>query len=257
MVRQFPAARCVINLLVATACLEVCSANDAAQPGLKAKAVASSSANDAAVRSAPASLKWVSIPIERANFREGWKKTVPLKAIPGDAFDVWVQNGWLHAKRSNELKGLDWQIILARVSGPDPPNISLVDGAPVFELSYLGGRYFIRDTLNSLRCVRERKGAEHCLPRKTFFGGGAHSMGWGRSKVPQFQKLELSAWQEGEWIFAGSGPDDQRFDVMVRLDPVKDPGRLKKGELGRKRGRHSCRRADLLLSWPHLDLGRR
>jgi thiol-disulfide isomerase/thioredoxin len=173
--------------------------------------------------SIPNQLMRTAIPLDGKTFGEGWRQTIRLKAVPGDAYDVWVKDGWLNVKRYNDSKGLDWQILLAHVSGSDPPRISTIEGAPLFELSYGDGRYFIRETFHSLRSLRERKRAEQCLPRPTFLDKRFEPTGRCVATVPT---QILSSWQDEEWVFAACGPNDQRFDAVIRLNPAakESPG---------------------------------
>jgi thiol-disulfide isomerase/thioredoxin len=167
----------------------------------------------------------VSVPLVEADkFGEGWKQTVRFATRPeSDLYEIWVKDGWLHAKRTTPEGNLDWQITLARIVRSEVPKISNIDGTPIFELSYLDGRYFIRENMNFLRCVRERAAAEICTPRVALLGDGATSRGWGRSSQPENM---LSGWEKNEWFLVGSGPNNERFSAMVRLNPTarRSPG---------------------------------
>ena len=135
------------------------------------------------------------VDIDRDEFGEGWKQDIPLTVTPGDAYVVWVKDGWLHVKRRNGQGDLDWQIVLAKVVGPEPPKIEVIEGAPVFELSYAGGRYFIRESAEALRCVRQRKEKAEYLPAREILADRIKSTeAWGRSRMPD---VMLSDWQIG------------------------------------------------------------
>lgn len=192
------------------------------KPGSKAAAAATK---------APAprvTSKRVSFPVDRTKFGEGWQQTIPLKASPGDAYVVWIKDGWLHVKRHNEAGALDWQIMLAKVSGPEPPEISVIDGALVFELAYAGGRYFIRETAYALRCMRQRKNEGQYLPPAEFFADGVKVGGWGNSRDPDPTRSEvmLSDWRDDTWCYIASGAGKEQLDAVVRLNPLslQSPG---------------------------------
>jgi thiol-disulfide isomerase/thioredoxin len=167
--------------------------------------------------SPPKLLNRTDITVDAKAFGEGWRQTVSLKAVPGDAYDIWVKDGWLHVKRYNASSGLDWHIILARVTGSEFPKLSTIEGAPFFELSYGDGRYFIRDTFHALRSLRQHKREDQCPPRHAFLDPRLEP---GGRCVAQGPTHVLSSWKDKEWVFAACGPTDQRFDALVRLDPA-------------------------------------
>jgi thiol-disulfide isomerase/thioredoxin len=179
----------------------------------------------AATRAPKREYNRANLPIDAAKFGEGWRVTVPLTALKGESYEVWVQNGWLIAKRLTDKGELDWQIVLARVVPNELPMITTMDGVPLFELSYLGGRYFIRDTSYALRALRERKTDGGMLPRSDFLPDKAKAGGWGKSvDGPPIRVLTLSSWWLDGWFFVASGTDQEHFDAVVRLDP-ETPGR--------------------------------
>jgi len=158
----------------------------------------------------------VVVPVDRDRFGEGWTQKVPLNATSGDRYELSVKDGWLQVSRRSGQGTLDWQVMLARASDSEPPTISLVSKMPSFELSYRAGRYFIRDTAYALRCVRERADAEHCVPRAAILKEGAKHRG-----TRGGFNLMLSDWEQDGWFFVTSGPDDEHFNAVVRLNPVE------------------------------------
>ena len=164
----------------------------------------------------------VAIPVDRDKFGEGWKQTIAIETS-GDAYDVWIKDGWLVVKRSDKDGGLDWQIVLARVVGDELPAISRI-GAFQFDLSYRDGRFFIRETREFLRAMREPKTDQGLFARSATLGEGAESKGYGRSKRAAWSML--SSWQKDDWFFVGLGPDEQKLDALVRLNAVtnQSPG---------------------------------
>jgi peroxiredoxin len=159
------------------------------------------------------------IPIDAASFGEGWSQSIPLEADSEAGYKLWVKEGWLQVRRHNDRGDLDWQIALARISGARPPTVFNDDG---FELSYRDGRYFIRETRNVLRSVREPADAKACSPRAALLGEQAKPSGRGRSRRPD---LTLSIWEKEGWFVAATGPDDQCLSAVVRLVPAKESGR--------------------------------
>ncbi len=164
-------------------------------------------------------LRRVSVEIDADAFGEGWKQTVPLEASGGDAYLVSVNNGWLHVKRHNEQGDLDWHIVLAKVDQSELPTIEVIPRARFLELSYAGGRYFIRETGEALRAVRQRKTEGEYVPASELVSETIKpTKAWGRSRLPQ---VTLSDWRDDEWCYLASGLDGQHLDAVVRLNPLE------------------------------------
>lgn len=152
---------------------------------------------------------------------EGWKRTLPIPLADlgeGDRYVIWVEGGWLQAKREKADGATDWHIVLARADDSTPPKISAPTGSIHFEASYENGRYFIREDAFSLRSVRQRK--------------GLGDIDWPTIDVPTDDKsvLKTSAGsadrppalrevQQGDWIVVTSGPSDKKIDCLIRLCP--------------------------------------
>lgn len=167
----------------------------------------------------------------RDGFGEGWKQTVRIapKREQSAAYDLWVQGGWFYVCRTDEQGDLDWQIKLAQVEQSDVPSVSTIvvpgkftadgnDEAIGFHVSLRDGRYFIRETLDVLRSVRQRSEGGGAVARTELLGDELTSSSWGRAGPPL--NLTLSSWSDGTWFYVASGPDENRFDCLVRLNPV-------------------------------------
>jgi len=215
--RKQTTERCCLSL---TLLLVAFSATRAAEPSTEPKDAQPTAASKGAA--AWAATKRVDVAIDRSKFGEGWSQTIPLDASPGDSYRVSVSEGWLHVRRQNIQGALDWQIMLAKVADDQPPKISLIPGALVFDLSYADGRYFIRETGDALRSVRERKIAGHYLPPQEVFAEGVKVGGWGKSREPGAARPDvmLSDWRDDQWCYIASGADKERLDAVVRLNPL-------------------------------------
>lgn len=172
----------------------------------------------------------IAITVDHEKFGEGWKQTIPIES--GDTYDVSIKDGWLIVKRSDNGGGLDWQLVLARVVAGEVPKISRI-GASQFDLSYLDGRFFIRETHDFLRVMREPKTDLGFFTHVAVLGEGAESKGSGRFNRTEgsgnFKRTEcstMSSWQKDDWFYVGVGPDEQNYNVFVRLDAVanRSPG---------------------------------
>ena len=156
------------------------------------------------------------VAIDQSKFGEGWKQTIVLpdrEGLKGGSYEVWVQDGWLHAKVQNDTGVIDWHVILAKISASGLPTIAVVEGNPVFfESSYDKGRYFVRESLGDLRILRQRKTTDQCLPRDTFFATVPTFRGYG---CDYFGATMLSRWQEEKWFFAAAGQDKDHIDCVV------------------------------------------
>jgi hypothetical protein len=155
---------------------------------------------------------------KEAPFGEGWEKTAT--SLDGGTYKAWVENGWLQACYLDKKGETDWQIVLARVIDLNPPVIrepkKPPEGEPVFEISYRGGRYFVRDSACVVRSVRERKGAAGAVwpALKPEFDEKSRSTG-----DPANGYCRLG--ESGRWFVVASGPSDGAYDFWVRLTPMQ------------------------------------
>lgn len=155
----------------------------------------------------------------RSRLKEGWRKSV-LVTHPilgkGDRYVVWVENGWLHTKRETKSQETDWYVVLARAVDPEPPKVAAGDGILSFSLSYHGGRYFIREDLNNVRGVRQRKTRkEGTRYRHQLVDERYEAAGHAGSEDPV-----VSGWRSSDWFVITSGPELDRVDCMIRLKPM-------------------------------------
>ena len=149
---------------------------------------------------------------------DGWTRDVPIPNAllgEGDRYVVWVEGGWLCARRETAAREVDWQVVLARATDPTPPIITSPPGSFRFEVSYRGGRYFVREDANLLRCLRERKTADGTGPPipfdRTKYTAGSGSPACG-------------LWTRDGWDYAATLPRPGAPDGLVRLTPGELPG---------------------------------
>jgi thiol-disulfide isomerase/thioredoxin len=161
-------------------------------------------------------------PLERLievddGFGEGWKQTVRVKSSddPCDSYDLWVKDEWLYVRRIDENRDLDWQIKLAEVGRIGIPSISMIGEGIAFHVSSEDGRFFIRETMFLLRTVRQRSGSDGAIACRDLLPD-FESSGYGSSR-----ELTLSGWQNESWYYAASGPDKERCNCIVRLNPLE------------------------------------
>lgn len=156
--------------------------------------------------------------------KEGWQESVPVPDPllgAGDHYEIWVENGWLQVKRQTGAGQVDWHIVLARATDPKPPAIATPKGTLAFEVSYREGRYFIRETMELLRCVRERKrGPKGSWPQAVFSDAEAR-MG---SSVVAGGGATITAWKSEGWSYVASGPSQYQVDCRVRLNTEPEGG---------------------------------
>jgi enterochelin esterase-like enzyme len=164
-------------------------------------------------------------------FGDGWEQAVAIpKGVPGagDKYVAWVEGGWLQVRRESAAGEKVWHVVLARAEGAGPPKVVAPkvppEGMPRFEVSCRDGRYLVREDLNVLRCVRERKPAGRgAWPALTFPKDRRKEMGYaGREGTSPV----IVAGQVGDWFLAASGPADGAFDCWMKLTPA---ALLKKG----------------------------
>lgn len=156
-------------------------------------------------------------------FGEGWKRVVPV-SMPelgeGDRYLVWVEEGWLQARRETAKGVTDWHVVLARATGSKPPDVTAPQGTVRFEVSYGGGRYFVREDANVLRCLRERKPGDKGAWPKVGFPHDRYRPA-GSAGSPDHPPM-LRGWSGGKGfiITSSAGPTEDRVDCLVRLSPV-------------------------------------
>ena len=99
--------------------------------------------------------------VEASEIKEGWNKIYDWSSLPtgggpskAEKIHLWVEQGWLNARATNEHGRTDWQVALAQPDGKSPLEVSFDMG---FTLNY--GRYFVRDKFGNLRLLREFKDA--------------------------------------------------------------------------------------------------
>lgn len=157
-----------------------------------------------------------------------WSRTIPIKTMNPDKpigqWRLWVEEGWLMAERRADDGKVEWKIVLAKVVGDEPPEITADFDA--LRVNYRNGRYFIRDfsTLDAdgpigcLRCRRQMKLREKDWPTipapprdREAPGGFSGSRDW-----------SLSSWVSGSSLTVTAGPPGQggtqpSADALVRL----------------------------------------
>ena len=153
---------------------------------------------------------------------EGWHVTVPIPHPilgDGDLYRVWVEKGWLQAKREKPNGDTDWHVVLARATDPTPPLVEAPKGSVRFEVSYHGGRYFVREDAFLFRCLRERKTAKLAgwpsVPFPAPENRNVHATAGSTSRPPALRESVA-----GDWIVVASGPSDESVDCLLRLAPA-------------------------------------
>jgi len=176
--------------------------------------------DDSAVSKQSSGLKRTPIPAKEG-FGEGWKQTIRTKPgdDPCDVYDLWVTDGWLYVRRTDEHGDLDWQIKLAEAERAGIPSISIVGDGKAFQVSSEDGGYFIRETAYFIRAIRQPDSESGALAKSAVFGDDAEPGGWGQSHTKQ---ITLSGWKANDWFYVASGPEPERFNCVVRLNPVAE-----------------------------------
>ena len=159
------------------------------------------------------------IPTE-PGFGVGWEQTVRSKRgdEPCDLFVLWVENNWLFVRRTDSQGDVDWQIKLAEASHFGAPRIAMKVNGFGFEVTSQQSHYYIRETLEFLRAVRER-GDQGAVLQESLLGASAKSVSTGIAKL-----LTIGGWESGEWYYVTTGPNAKLTNCVVRLDPIKEHG---------------------------------
>lgn len=168
-------------------------------------------------------LQTVEVPLDVADFGEGWKAKVEYPEAMGvvaTECQLWVEDGWLHAARVSEV-GVEWRIALANISAGMVPRAFQFEGRPAIKITYAEGKYFIRDNSVVVRALRppfdkERPTFEvtDVLQNKTKSRGQCGSLASdflisGRSDITS----------DEPWFYAMTGPSPEKLNTFVRLNP--------------------------------------
>jgi len=161
-------------------------------------------------------------PPEPTPLRDGWKKVVPIADEvfgKNDRYITWVEGGWLQVRRETAAGVTDWWIVLARAIDLEPPLVAAHKGTGRFEVSYRGGRYFLREDAGSLKCLRERKPDGKDWSAVVTGLGPDVKWGWaGNDEAPPV----VRGGRDQGWYWVVSGPTQDRSDCLLRLCPL-DP----------------------------------
>jgi hypothetical protein len=156
---------------------------------------------------------------QAAQLKEGWKQDIEIPEVKdkdgnvlyrGATVKLWVEQGWLVARREQPNGYWDWQIVLAQATDPNPPETKLLGGSGSIEINY--NRYFIREAAGRMRVLRECKTNDSPawpgvpLPIATQVNGHMGNHGF-----------QVSNGLSGDWRWYASGFDKQN-DIWVRMN---------------------------------------
>ena len=161
-------------------------------------------------------------PPKRTRLTEGWTRTVEVPSrlieetgdtVPGATIKLWVERGWLLAKRETAEQELEWQVVLARLDEAfSDPKFAIGKLQNDVEIKF--GSYFIREAGSALSILRERKTElTPTWPQLVPYRVDTPVIGYASSIDPD---LRLFKWRSNAWCWVGSGPDGNP-DVWVRL----------------------------------------
>lgn len=152
--------------------------------------------------------------------RRGPRQVRRSHFAPEIRLKLWVEQGWLMARRSTGDDEVEWQVVLARASDARLPVIDRNAAAESLEIAYRN--YFIReDGQGRLRILREPKGEHSPAWPALDFKPWEHqisNMSGGRMKM----------WQSDFWCWLSYGPTPEHPDIWVRLRTTnrdRKPGR--------------------------------
>lgn len=161
-----------------------------------------------------------SVPIE-GDIREGWQQTVTLPDTPVSSADrlvLSVKSGWLRARHESSDGQWNWQIVLCKIQNGIAPEMHVRDGQAFLEVSYLNGRYFIRESVDYVRALREAGAPPDALITEEVRNASAQPRGSGQSNVID---TVCNSWEDAGWFFVALGPREGCWSAVVRLNPVE------------------------------------
>jgi len=163
-------------------------------------------------------------------FKDGWRRDVAISEVKdknGDTLaaaakiELWVEQDWLCARRSEAGGAVEWQVVLAR---------AINDAAPTIETGKLGGldiafgKYFIRENVGRIRIFRERK-VEHSPPWPKLELSEPIERRSGSAAMASKQ-IQLKGFESGDWFWIATGPASDRPDLWLRVEhkELRSPG---------------------------------
>ena len=157
------------------------------------------------------------IPIE-GDFLEGWRQTVSLDSAltRGESITLWVEDGWLAARRNSASGAVDWQVFLCPVNDIETPMMAVRDGLPYFEVTYSDGQYFIRDSDHVFRCRRLPKLGGTLIQKADMVSVDARARTSASSGI---SGLRFAGLADQGWFYVATGPDFKHWNAFVRLTP--------------------------------------
>lgn len=157
-------------------------------------------------------------PTKTAGLPADWRSETGIPAIDGGSVQIpamkltaWVEQGWLVARLETTAGELEWQVVLARATLSQPPQVRVDPkvGSPSVEY----GAYFVRENFGHLRILRQRKAAT--------------SPAWIMPDSDPQQTLRCSALNRtfvhevGDWCWLTSGLSQDKPDVRIRFQHKK------------------------------------
>jgi thiol-disulfide isomerase/thioredoxin len=166
------------------------------------------------------SFEKTSVPIE-GEFGNGWKQTITLPDTiygRGERLVLSVEGGWLRARHESSDGQLNWQLILCRIRNHQLPVVRVMEGLPFVEVSYLDGRYFVRQSQDFVRALREPGASDGLFERAAILTPDAKAGGTGTSNVLE---STCAYWEDQGWCYVTFGPQPEAWNAVVRLNPVE------------------------------------
>ena len=151
---------------------------------------------------------------------EGWKEVLykPPDHHSGTVIAS-VRDGWLHIERHLPGGEMLWHIILAKATGPLPPEVTFKardDGSkyPSYAvITYLNGLYFIKDDGWHLRCRRQSKSAEF----KSWLKPPSQTPEYKQLGIAGYGHSDLVGWSSESQLIVGTGGPNDMSDCLVYL----------------------------------------
>lgn len=180
------------------------------------------------------------MPID-GEFGDGWRQTFAIDSpnAAGDSVTLWVEDGWLAARRDAASGAVDWQVYLCPVDDTELPMVAVRDGVAYFEVSYGNGRYLIRDSDHIFRCRRLPKHGGKLMSKSDMVGD---DVGARTSASSGISGLRFAGLVHKDWYHVVTGPANDRWNSFVRLNPDSN---------GNGSGVQMC--ASGLAHWHHGD----
>ncbi len=169
--------------------------------------------------------KEIEIRNAEGGLHDGWEQVIEIPAFKTPAGEtvlrpakltLWAEQDWLSVRRNDADGAVEWQVALAHLVQGTVPVVDVDTGIAGLDLRY--GTYFIRENIEWLRVLRQRKNSESApWPKLSLQEPLRHNFG---SAFWREKSVEMKGWRHNDWCWVTSGLPGDRYDIWLRLERI-------------------------------------